>query len=187
MTSLDALETRLDNIDRQYPVDSRLRYYSFDKTQNVSLGLHDDPGDFSVFIPWKQWKEPLATKETPLAPSALQEAFNDVLKEGKDANTCFIDIATMDTPHNSFMTESENAKHEKFKSIQNTIAEVIDAVNGDSASITVRVLCGGSGRKTFDDVKSIFEKMFWPEGSLIKKQKNAKLYVGYYSPTYDLK
>lgn len=146
MASLDDLEAHLLKIDSDFADSASLQGVSFDKTQNSSLGF-SGIDDFTVFIPWKKWPDDpktLATNGTKNFPSALQEAFKDVLNRGKATDKWLIDMATLDRPSTEFFCEKGDGTlaDEKLKSVAKTIADVIEGVDDDNANITVRFLSG---------------------------------------------
>ncbi|KAF2670233.1 hypothetical protein BT63DRAFT_478411 [Microthyrium microscopicum] len=200
MSSLDELHALLLDINKPFDNEkSTLKDISFGITHNTSLGFTDDLRDFTVFQPFGEWPTgPLKTTidatikgGTPVNfPSPLQAAFKDVLNHGKSTEECFIDIVTMDKPNGLFFGQGDNASgDEKTKSLQKAIADAINGVTNTNAKITVRILSGSGFNTSFDQFKPIIEDMFWPgpgKTRLIKDKPNATLYLGYYSPTFDI-
>lgn len=203
MTSIDELEAHLLEIDKDFKHDdtfakgSQLAGVSFDKTLNA-LTLTGEPKDFSVFIPWKVWTPGLEFTDDnapKLGDSALQEAFKHVLERGRflaDNKMCFIDIAHLwDGVSEPFFEEgSSTSTDEKTKSVAKAIADVIDGVEGDSSEITVRFLVGDftMTKHTLESATNFINNIFWPgKQPLVKNQKNARLYIGQYSPGWDFK
>jgi hypothetical protein len=188
MSSLDELEAFLLKIDEAYDANSQLQHVSFEKTQNKSLG-YTDLSDFTVSMPWKEWKDHLEPPKT--FPSPLQEAFKDVLNRGKSTEECFIDIATMNAPGPNFFGQGDHdSKDEKLKSLSKAIADAIEAVNGKDAKIIIRFLSGTNEVLNFDNYKLPLENIFWPgplKKPLVNGKTNAVLYLGYYSPVYKIK
>jgi hypothetical protein len=191
--SLAYLEKKLKDIDKEFP-SAKLEGLAFQLTQNESLGLNGHPSDFKVAIPHTKWP---VTKglELPATkfPSALQDAFKDVLKHGtKDKTTCWIDIATLN-PAPEFFTESTGGDGKD--SVFQAIADVIEKIP-HSESPVVRILVGIEGgdhktrEKLWEDSRNRVAQMFWKkEGDKTVRRiehPNAKLYVGYYGPTFEL-
>ena len=184
--SINDLESLLKKLDSTAAPESRLEGYAFEKTFNESLGLSGNVADFVVFIPWRSW--PQATFKDTHYPSALQEAFKDVLSKGADKSNCFLDIVTLN-PHEIFFNESTDPQN-PVDSVAHALAEVIDQTD-DSVTPIIRLLAGSEDNKTADqfwnDNRKKFENIFWRDGKpLVKKNKKAKLYVGYYSPSFKI-
>ena len=179
MASIDELERRLKDIDSTASPDSRLEGITFEKTYNESLGLKpDNVSDFKVFIPWRSWPAGALPEKTEF-PSALQEAFKDVLSKGSDRSSCFIDLHTLN-PNLEFFKEPD-----ALSSVAKAIAQVIDNTD-ESVTPVVRFLAGSDENKTneqfWHDYGKTFEDVFWPNGEPLVKHKKARLYVAYYSP-----
>ena len=182
--SINDLETLLKKLDSTAGKESRLEGYVFEKTFNESLGFSGNVADFLVFIPWRTW--PQATFKDTHYPSALQEAFKDVLHKGADKSTCFIDLVTLN-PHEIFFNESTD-RNNPTDSVAQALAELIDQTD-ESVTPIIRFLAGSEENKTaeqfWNDNRKKFENIFWRDGKpLVKKNKKAKLYVGFYSPSF---
>ena len=192
MASLNDLEDRLRKLDATAPKDTRLEGIAFEKSYNDKLGLPTLPAvdgeeispDFLVWFPWRNWKTwPDKDKKAPdtTYPSAVQAAFKDVLRAGSDPSKCFIDLLTLN-PAAEFFNEGQT------KSVANAIADIVNKTD-DSVQTVIRFLAGTEDNIEADTIwsqnKEKFEQMFWRNGQpLIDKNKKAKLYVGYYSPSF---
>lgn len=188
--TLDSLEASLLKVDADFDQKDQLNGLSFHKTLHNTLGF-TGPRDFSVFLPWKEWSADLAYTIDPSSNSSnsvLQEAFKAVLSEGHRTDKCFIDFAELwDGNEFPFFGEGENdSEDDTKKTIAKAIADVINQVTGDDTQIVVRFIIG---HNEIDDKppKEMLERIFWPGGKPLVKKKNAKFYLGLYSPVYDLK
>ena len=181
--SIRDLEGLLKGLDSTASKDTRLEGVAFEQTYNESLGLPGQTPDYLVFIPWRKWPGDPLPQGTHY-PSALQEAFKDVLKHGADPKTCFIDIITLN-PHAEFFNEPGTTE-----CVADAIADAIDQTD-ESVTPVIRFLAGTEDNKTAETVwnenKAKFEAIFWRDGKpLVKKNKHARLYVGYYSPNFKI-
>jgi hypothetical protein len=176
-------------------------YVSYSKTYNESLGFPTHPSrkDYAVLIPFGDWsnlpdQKPKDTTKKPDrikagTPSALEEAFKDVLSFGGEAvkgEPYFIDITHLwagEGPWEKFFTEEDKDGQ--------SIAKTLDRVIGPASSITnvvIRFLVGvpsanwdENGQSNFwakEEVKyrEIFKKYI--------KRPNTTIYVGHYSPNF---
>ncbi|KAE9378673.1 hypothetical protein N431DRAFT_460007 [Stipitochalara longipes BDJ] len=188
MTPLEDLNDKLKALDEQFP-DAKLENLAFKLTKNESLGLSGDPSDFKVFIPYRKWPDKITDPlpETKF-PSALQEAFKDVLVHGsKDKTTCWIDIVSLN-PKEAFFTEtSADGAHD---SLAHAIADVVNKIDASEAPV-IRILAGAdenySSDQYWENNRDKYVKMFWDANAKpLIQHKKAKLYVGYYGPTFKL-
>jgi hypothetical protein len=189
MALLEKLHAKLLELDKPFAKSpSKLNGVSFDLSYNDSYGLSsDNPEDFIVFHPYRRWEAGADGKVANLSeaglkeyPSALQEAFIDVIKTGKvDKKTCFIDITSLE-PHPEFFTEGVAS------SIAQELVNFVEA--NPSQTPVIRFLFGTSGPVNWEEEKKKIEQIFWRNNTpLLKKDSNAKIYVGYYRPDFQTK
>ena len=185
---IDLLEKWVNALDGEGNTES-LRGVSFEKTKNESLGLAgkivDGKEDFTVFIPWGEWKN--ANNRT--YPSQLQKAFFDVLDKSKkmEAASPFLDMATL-LPHVEFFTESETT--EQKRSVAKAIANWVDHYDTTTTTPVIRLTIGDENSKNWHDslAHEPITNIFWPvdkeKGVRVPlvKHPRARIYVGYYNP-----
>ncbi|KAF2740120.1 hypothetical protein EJ04DRAFT_572427 [Polyplosphaeria fusca] len=204
MASLLDLQARLRGIDEKFQtaeLDTKLEGLAFELTKNESLGLNDKKA-FNVNIPFRTWPPDVKTgDDLPKGkyPSALQEAFKDVLAAGSklqngdwDTTECWIDIVSLN-PADWFFSEnsfkSPYVPLDKLDSVAKAIADVVNSIpNESNVTPIVRILAGAdenlSASEYWGKFGYRFQRMFWvqeKEGGdmvpLITNEK-AKLFVG---------
>ncbi|KAH7396924.1 hypothetical protein DE146DRAFT_736951 [Phaeosphaeria sp. MPI-PUGE-AT-0046c] len=212
LPTIKDLESALQDLDRKFPK-AKLEGLAFQLTSNESLGLGDGKA-FNVNIPFRTWPPKEKIHDTSALPkckypSALQEAFKEVLTAGSkksdrttwDTSACWIDIVSLN-PADLFFTEFTGKSEEKpyvplgqLDSIAKAIADVVNSIP-ESSNIkpVIRILAGADENLTATEYWQKFlyrfENMFWTKESAdgptipLITQKNATLFVGYYGPTF---
>ncbi len=125
-------------------------------------------------------------------------------KNGQEKDCCWIDIVSLN-PADLFFTEhslidgSDNPQApvplSQLDSVSKAIADVVNSFPDDSpVTPIIRILAGADEKKTADDYWKTygyrFDKIFWTQekkdGDLVPliTNKKAKVYVGYYGPTF---
>ena len=201
-TTLETLEGWLTDLDNASSKELRLSGVSFETTFNHSLGLPNDPLGFTVFAPWKSWPQEAATLEaieeqakvpqpqgntTTLYPTALQGACLEILdaNQPKDTENPFIDLASL-KPDSKIFLESGNGK----PSVAAALAEYVNSFPDDAKPV-IRFLVGTETSRpptqAWKEDAHIYNEIFFgpgPDGKPLFRHPEARLYVGYYVPSF---
>ena len=204
MTTLQTLYQALKDLDKG---DEKhvLETISYDLTRNNQLGLDSKkPADFHVGIPYNSPWPADPTNPPTQVNSTLKAAFLDVLEHGITAvkevikaksdptlakdKKIFIDITQLGgIRQDFFLGVGGHVDATNSNNLAQKLGALIDQIPSDHIPV-IRFLIGNDSKVDRDKSDEDFRAVFWPEGNcVVKKQQNAQLCVGYYSPNFAAK